>query len=45
VLLRHWLGLSAEETAEDLGMTVAAVEAQAARGLASLPSAATRERG
>lgn len=43
VLLRHWLGLSAEETAEDLGMTVGTVEAHDARALAALPIATARE--
>ena len=35
-VLHHWLGLSVEETAQDLGSSPAAVRHQAARALAAL---------
>jgi DNA-directed RNA polymerase specialized sigma24 family protein len=43
VLLRHWLGLSLEETAEDLAMTIGSVATHAERGLASLQDALARD--
>lgn len=36
VLLRHWLGLSVEETARSLGMRTGTVKSHTSRGLASL---------
>jgi RNA polymerase sigma-70 factor (sigma-E family) len=36
VVLRHWLGLSVEETAADLGINVGTVKSQTARGLEHL---------
>jgi RNA polymerase sigma-70 factor (sigma-E family) len=36
VVLRHWLGLSVEETAEDLGCSVGTVKSQTARAVARL---------
>jgi len=43
VLLRHWLGLSDEETAEELGISVGRVRSHGARALASLQDALSRE--
>jgi DNA-directed RNA polymerase specialized sigma24 family protein len=43
VILRHWLGLSVEETAEELGMSRQSVRSHAERGLASVEGALTRE--
>jgi DNA-directed RNA polymerase specialized sigma24 family protein len=42
-VLRHWLGLSAQETAADLGTTTRSVETQAAGARAVLESASPRE--
>jgi DNA-directed RNA polymerase specialized sigma24 family protein len=39
VLLQHWLGLSVEETAEDLGTTPASVRSQTERAEAALHDA------
>jgi RNA polymerase sigma-70 factor (sigma-E family) len=36
VVLRHWLGLSVEETAADLGIGAGTVKSQTARGLAAV---------
>jgi RNA polymerase sigma-70 factor (sigma-E family) len=36
VVLRHWLGLSVEETATELGITAGTVKSHTARGLARL---------
>ena len=44
VLLRHWLGLSVEETAEDLGMSAAGVRSQTARAEAALREAVPEAR-
>lgn len=41
VVLRHWLGLSVEETATDLGISTGTVKSHAHRGLASLQRAVT----
>ena len=43
VVLRHWLGLSVEETAEDLGISTRSVEHHTARALAALEGAPVRE--
>ncbi|WP_036563482.1 SigE family RNA polymerase sigma factor [Nocardioides halotolerans] len=39
VVLRHWLGLSVEETAADLGITAGTVKSHSSRGLSSLQQA------
>lgn len=39
VVLRHWLGLSVEETASDLGIAAGTVKSQTAHGLAQLRAA------
>lgn len=36
IVLRHWLGLSVEETAGDLGISTGTVKSQTAHGLAAL---------
>jgi len=36
IVLRHWLGLSVEETADDLGISAGTVKSQTAHGLAAL---------
>lgn len=36
VVLRHWLGLSVEETAAELGVTAGTVKSHTSRGLAAL---------
>ncbi|HKE69585.1 MAG TPA: SigE family RNA polymerase sigma factor [Nocardioidaceae bacterium] len=36
IVLRHWLGLSVEETASDLGISTGTVKSQTAHGLAAL---------
>jgi DNA-directed RNA polymerase specialized sigma24 family protein len=41
-VLRHWLGLSAQETADDLGTTARSVETQAARARAVLEGVSAR---
>jgi RNA polymerase sigma-70 factor (sigma-E family) len=43
VVLRHWLGLSVEETAEELGISPGSVRSHASRALASLHVAQSRE--
>jgi DNA-directed RNA polymerase specialized sigma24 family protein len=43
VLLRHWLGLSVEETAEELAISRSAAHSQAERGLATLAESLARE--
>jgi RNA polymerase sigma-70 factor (sigma-E family) len=42
VLLRHWLGLSVEETAHELGISTGAVKSHTSRGLDKLQHALTR---
>jgi DNA-directed RNA polymerase specialized sigma24 family protein len=42
-VLRHWLGLSVEETAEELGISTGAVQTHSARALTSLQGALTPE--
>jgi RNA polymerase sigma-70 factor (sigma-E family) len=39
VVLRHWLGLSVEETAHDLGCSIGTVKSQTARAVARLREA------
>lgn len=39
VVLRHWLGLSVEETAAELGIATGTVKSHSSRGLASLQDA------
>jgi RNA polymerase sigma factor (sigma-70 family) len=43
VVLRHWLGLSVEETAEELGISTHRVEGHSARALVSLRRTPSRE--
>ncbi len=43
VLLRHWLGLSDEETAEDLGVSVTSARVLAGRGQAALQRLVVQE--
>ena len=43
VVLRHWLGLSVEETAEELGITTGSVQSHSSRALAALHVAPSRE--
>lgn len=43
VVLRHWLGLSVEETAEELGITTGSVQIHSSRALAALHIAPSRE--
>jgi DNA-directed RNA polymerase specialized sigma24 family protein len=43
VVLRHWLGLTVEETAEDLGISTRSVRTHEARALAALDHAQVRE--
>jgi RNA polymerase sigma factor (sigma-70 family) len=43
VVLRHWLEVSDEEAAEDLGMSRGSLRSHAERGLASLEGSLTRE--
>jgi len=43
VVLRHWLGLSVEETAEDLGISTASVRGHSSRALAALAGLPSRE--
>lgn len=43
VVLHHWLGLSVEQAAEELGMPTGAVRGHAERGLAVLEGAWARE--
>jgi RNA polymerase sigma factor (sigma-70 family) len=40
-VLRHWLGLSVEQTAEDLGISTGAVQTHSTRALTSLQAALT----
>ena len=42
VLLRHWLGLSVEETAHELGISTGTVKSHTSRGLDKLQEALTR---
>lgn len=42
VLLRHWLGLSVAETAQELGVTTGTVKSHTSRGLASLQDVLAR---
>jgi len=39
VVLRHWLGLSVRETAEELGISEGTVKSRSSRGIAALESA------
>lgn len=41
VVLRHWLGLSVEETAHELGISTGTVKSHTSRGLAALRSTLT----
>jgi RNA polymerase sigma factor (sigma-70 family) len=43
VVLRHWLGLSVEETAEELGISTGSVQSHSSRALAALHVAPSRE--
>lgn len=43
VVLQYWLGLSVEQTAEDLGISARSVRHHAARALAALQDARVRE--
>ena len=43
VVLRHWLDLSVEETARELGISTATVKSHTARALARLHSVLTLE--
>ncbi len=43
VVLRHWLGLSVEETAAELGVAAGTVKTHCSRGLDRLQSTLTRE--
>ncbi|WP_340540799.1 SigE family RNA polymerase sigma factor [Nocardioides sp. GXZ039] len=42
VLLRHWLGLSVEETAQDLGISTGTVKSHTSRGVTALKADLTR---
>ena len=42
VVLRHWLGLSVEETAAELGVAAGTVKSHSSRGLAALEAVLTR---
>ena len=44
VVLRHWLGLSVRETADELGITEGTVKSHSSRGLASLEQVLSRQR-
>jgi DNA-directed RNA polymerase specialized sigma24 family protein len=41
VVLRHWLDLSVEETARELGVSTGTVKSHTSRGLAALHAALT----
>lgn len=43
VVLRHWLGLSVEETATELGISTGTVKSHTSRALASLQGTLTTE--
>jgi DNA-directed RNA polymerase specialized sigma24 family protein len=43
VVLRHWLGLSVEETARELGISTGTVKSHSSRALARLRAAMTLE--
>ena len=43
VVLRHWLGLSVEESAEELGVSTGSVQSHSSRALAALHVAPSRE--
>lgn len=45
VLLRHWLGLSVEETAQELGISTGTVKSHTSRGVAALQQSLTRPLG
>ena len=38
IVLRHWLGLSVEETARDLGLATGTVKSHSSRGIDKLKS-------
>ena len=42
VVLRHWLGLSVEETAHELGISTGTVKSHSSRGIEKLQAALTR---
>jgi RNA polymerase sigma factor (sigma-70 family) len=42
VVLRHWLGLSVEETATELGISTGTVKSQSSRALAQLQAVLER---
>ncbi|GAA5107370.1 SigE family RNA polymerase sigma factor [Alloalcanivorax gelatiniphagus] len=44
VVLRHWLGLSVRETADELGISEGTVKSHSSRGLASLGAVLTPQR-
>lgn len=44
VVLRHWLGLSVEETATELGISQGTVKSHSSRGLERLQEVLTRQR-
>ena len=41
-MLRHWLGLSVEETARELGISTGTVKSHSSRGIEKLQEALTR---
>ncbi len=43
VLLRHWIGLSVEETAHELGISAGTVKSHTSRGIDKLQEALTRQ--
>ena len=43
VLLRHWIGLSVEETAHELGISTGTVKSHTSRGIDKLQEALTRQ--
>ena len=45
VVLRHWLGLSVEETAADLGIATGTVKSHTSRAVAALQGSLTRQEG
>ena len=45
VVLRHWLGLSVRETADELGINEGTVKSHSSRGLSALEQVLARQRG